>query len=362
MIISGSSLSLANQRRLSAAAESGQFGKLMTGALPAATVPAEASAPTSAPVAAPSSADSYVSSAGAAGDHALGAQVLGYLNDFLGRVGVVAAQAQTAGAAAGSASANDGSTPDPTATLTGILEKTFGLSDIASISWSYDASQMQGTSASASASQTRGAAGQQSDYQQSYDAYEHSTLAAQGSFTTSDGTSYSFSLDYERERMTHVGSEVATSSGDQGSTDASPGAQLGSAFAALPAAGGDGASDATDSVGGSPSSVYRAMQRMMLLFFDRNHDGRIDAGDADAGAGGGANAVSAASGTPEAGASGRSRSDSSSVPASVPATPPVDASSQSASVVAMRSRRISLQISVYAQAAATQATTVDATA
>ncbi len=89
--------------------------------------------------------------------------------------------------------------------------------------------------------------------------------------------------------MTHVGSEFAAGSngGDQGSTDASPGAQLGSALAAPPAAAGDGSSDATDSVGSSASSAYRAMQRMMLLFFDKNHDGKIDAADVTADAGGG---------------------------------------------------------------------------
>ncbi len=364
MIISGSNLSLANQRRFSAAAETGQFGKLLTGASPAPTVPAAASAPPSAPIAAPSSGDSYVSSAGGAGDHALGAQVLGYLNDFLGRVGVGANKAQTAASAAGSSPAGDGSTSDPTATLTGILEKTFGLSDIASISWSYDASQVQGSSASASASQTRSAGGQQSDYQQSYDAYEHSTLAAQGSFTTTDGTSYSFSLDYERERMTHVSSEVATSSGDQGGTYAFPGAQRGSAFDVVPAAGGDGSSDTSDSGAGSPASVYRAMQRMMLLFFDRNHDGKIDAGDVNAGGNGGASEVREASGTPAAGASAQSQSDAPAAPAEAPApvSPQVDAPSQSASVVATRSRRVSIQIAVYAQTTATQTSTVDATA
>jgi hypothetical protein len=369
MIISGSSLSFANHRRLTAAAEGGQFGNVMTGAAPTAAAPvaapvdAASSTSTAAPVATTSGGDSYVSSAGSAGDHSLGAQVLGYLNDFLGRAGVGAAPA--AGSTTGGGAS---ATEDPTSTLTGILEKTFGLSDIASISWSYDASQVQGTSTSASSSQVQGPTGQLSDYQRSYDTYEHSTLAAQGSFTTSDGTSYSFSLDYDRERMTHVGSEVVAGSngGDQGSTDASPGAQLGSALASPPAAAGDGSSDATDGVGGSASSAYRAMQRMMLLFFDKNHDGKIDAADvtADAGAASGSSSAPGVAAT-----SAPAQSDAASpaqVPAATPAataaTEPIDGSGQSASVVAVRSRRISLQIAVYAQAASTQASTVNATA
>ncbi len=42
MIISGSSLSFANHRRLTAAAESGQFGNLLAGAAPTAAGPVAA--------------------------------------------------------------------------------------------------------------------------------------------------------------------------------------------------------------------------------------------------------------------------------------------------------------------------------